>query len=81
VTGHQSQNPEDQGLLDFLAAQRAAALSIVAGLDELTRPGASRFLGIARSADRGVDCADAGPGAMMGYGGFRRPRGIRHLGR
>jgi len=34
VTGHQSGNPEDQALLEFLAAQRAAVLSIVAGLDE-----------------------------------------------
>jgi hypothetical protein len=34
VTGDQSQNPQDQELLDFLAAQRAAVLSIVAGLDE-----------------------------------------------
>jgi hypothetical protein len=34
VTGHQSENPEDRALLDFLAAQRAAVLSIVAGLDE-----------------------------------------------
>jgi hypothetical protein len=34
VTGRPSENPEDQELLDFLAAQRAAVLSIVAGLDE-----------------------------------------------
>jgi Protein of unknown function (DUF664) len=34
VTGAQSENPQDQALLDFLAAQRAAVLSIVAGLDE-----------------------------------------------
>jgi len=34
VPGHQGANPEDQALLDFLAAQRAAVLSIVAGLDE-----------------------------------------------
>ena len=34
MTGNQSENPEDQALLDFLAAQRAAVLSIVAGLDE-----------------------------------------------
>jgi uncharacterized protein DUF664 len=34
VTGNQSHNPQDQALLDFLAAQRAAVLSIVAGLDE-----------------------------------------------
>jgi len=34
VTGQQNQNPEDRALLDFLAAQRAAVLSIVAGLDE-----------------------------------------------
>ena len=32
MTGQQ--NPEDQALLDFLAAQRAVVLSIVAGLDE-----------------------------------------------
>ena len=34
MTGNQSENPQDQALLDFLAAQRAAVLSIVAGLDE-----------------------------------------------
>jgi len=34
VTGHQGENPEDQALLAFLAAQRAVVLSIVAGLDE-----------------------------------------------
>ena len=34
MAGHQGANPEDQALLDFLAAQRAAVLSIVAGLDE-----------------------------------------------
>jgi hypothetical protein len=34
MTGHPGQHPEDQALLDFLAAQRAAVLSIVAGLDE-----------------------------------------------
>jgi hypothetical protein len=34
VTGNQSQNPEDQALLDFLAAQRAVVPSVVAGLDE-----------------------------------------------
>ncbi len=34
MTGDQNQNLEDRTLLDFLAAQRAAVLSIVAGLDE-----------------------------------------------
>ena len=34
MTSNQPENPEDQALLDFLAAQRAAVLSIVAGLDE-----------------------------------------------
>jgi hypothetical protein len=34
VTGNQSEATEDQALLDFLAAQREAVLSIVAGLDE-----------------------------------------------
>jgi hypothetical protein len=34
MTGDQSEDPQDQALLDFLAAQRAAVLSIVAGLDE-----------------------------------------------
>ncbi|HEX4062786.1 MAG TPA: DinB family protein [Streptosporangiaceae bacterium] len=34
MTGSQGQNPQDQALLDFLAAQRGAVLSIVAGLDE-----------------------------------------------
>jgi len=34
MTNSQPENPEDQALLDFLAAQRAAVLSIVAGLDE-----------------------------------------------
>jgi hypothetical protein len=34
VTGDQSHNLQDQELLDFLAAQRAVVLSIVAGLDE-----------------------------------------------
>ena len=34
MTGSQPRDPEDQALLDFLAAQRAAVLSIVAGLDE-----------------------------------------------
>ncbi|HXW88796.1 MAG TPA: DinB family protein [Streptosporangiaceae bacterium] len=34
MTGHQGENPEDQALLAFLAAQRAVVLSIVAGLDE-----------------------------------------------
>jgi hypothetical protein len=34
MTSSQPENPEDQALLDFLAAQRAAVLSIVAGLDE-----------------------------------------------
>jgi hypothetical protein len=34
VTGNLSQDPGDQALLGFLAAQRGAVLSIVAGLDE-----------------------------------------------
>jgi Protein of unknown function (DUF664) len=34
MTGNQLENPEDQALLDFLAAQREAVLAIVAGLDE-----------------------------------------------
>jgi hypothetical protein len=34
MTGHQNEDPEDQALLGFLAAQREAVLSIVAGLDE-----------------------------------------------
>jgi hypothetical protein len=34
MTSSQAENPDDQALLDFLAAQRAAVLSIVAGLDE-----------------------------------------------
>jgi hypothetical protein len=34
MASNQPENPEDQALLDFLAAQRAAVLSIVAGLDE-----------------------------------------------
>jgi Protein of unknown function (DUF664) len=34
MTSTQNENPEDRALLDFLAAQRAAVLSIVAGLDE-----------------------------------------------
>ncbi len=34
MTGHQNEDPEDQALLAFLAAQRQAVLSIVAGLDE-----------------------------------------------
>src|SRR5690242_5527415 len=34
VTGNRSEDAEDQALLDFLAAQRDAVLSIVAGLDE-----------------------------------------------
>ena len=34
MTGNQPEDPEDQALLAFLAAQRGAVLSIVAGLDE-----------------------------------------------
>jgi hypothetical protein len=34
MTGNQPENPGDQALLDFLAAQRAAVLSIGARLDE-----------------------------------------------
>ena len=34
MTSSPPKNPQDQALLDFLAAQRAAVLSIVAGLDE-----------------------------------------------
>jgi len=34
MTGNQPEDPQDQELVDFLAAQRAAVLSIVAGLDE-----------------------------------------------
>jgi hypothetical protein len=34
MTSSQSENPQDQELLAFLTAQRAAVLSIVAGLDE-----------------------------------------------
>ena len=34
MTGNQPEDPEDQALLAFLAAQRDAVLSIVAGLDE-----------------------------------------------
>ena len=34
MTGNQIENPEDQALLDFLAAQRDSVLAIVAGLDE-----------------------------------------------
>jgi hypothetical protein len=34
MTGNQPEDPQDQALLAFLAAQRAAVLSIVAGLDE-----------------------------------------------
>jgi hypothetical protein len=34
MTGSQIENPEDQALLDFLAAQRDSVLAIVAGLDE-----------------------------------------------
>ena len=34
MTGNQSENQQDRELLDFLAAQRAVVLSIVAGLDE-----------------------------------------------
>ena len=34
MTGNRSEDTEDQGLLAFLAAQRGAVLSIVAGLDE-----------------------------------------------
>jgi hypothetical protein len=34
MTGNQNENPEDQALLAFLAGQRDAVLSIVAGLDE-----------------------------------------------
>ena len=34
MTGNQPQDPADQALRDFLAAQRDAVLSIVAGLDE-----------------------------------------------
>ena len=34
MTSNQPENPEDQALLAFLAAQRDAVLSIVAGLDE-----------------------------------------------
>ena len=34
MTSNHPENPEDQALLDFLAAQRAAVLSIVAGLGE-----------------------------------------------
>ena len=34
MTGNQREDPEDQVLLAFLAAQRDSVLSIVAGLDE-----------------------------------------------
>jgi Protein of unknown function (DUF664) len=34
MTGNQGHDPQDQALLDFLAAQRAVVLSIAAGLDE-----------------------------------------------
>ena len=34
MTGNRSEDAEDQALLAFLAAQRDAVLSIVAGLDE-----------------------------------------------
>jgi Protein of unknown function (DUF664) len=34
MTGNQPEDTEDQALLAFLAAQRDAVLSIVAGLDE-----------------------------------------------
>ena len=34
MTGNPSEDAEDQVLLDYLAAQRDAVLSIVAGLDE-----------------------------------------------
>ena len=34
MTGNRDEDAKDQALLDFLAAQRAAVLSIVAGLDE-----------------------------------------------
>ncbi len=34
MTGNQRKDPDDQALLAFLAAQRDAVLSIVAGLDE-----------------------------------------------
>src|SRR6266496_3963689 len=34
MTGNQPEDPEDQALLAFLAAQRDSVLSIVAGLDE-----------------------------------------------
>jgi hypothetical protein len=34
MTGNQPEGPQDQALLAFLAAQRAAVLSIVDGLDE-----------------------------------------------
>lgn len=34
MTGTQTEDPQDHALLDFLAAQRGAVLSIVAGLDE-----------------------------------------------
>jgi len=34
MTGNQPENPEDQALLAFLAAQRDAVLAIVEGLDE-----------------------------------------------
>jgi hypothetical protein len=34
MTGNQPEDPQDQALLAFLAAQRDAVLSIVAGLDE-----------------------------------------------
>ena len=38
MTGHQPEATEDQALLAFLAAQRDAVLSIVAGLDEGVAP-------------------------------------------
>ena len=38
MTGNQIENPEDQALLDFLAAQRDSVLAIVAGLDEAACP-------------------------------------------
>jgi hypothetical protein len=34
MTGNQHEDPEDQALLAFLAAQRDSVLSIVEGLDE-----------------------------------------------
>jgi hypothetical protein len=37
MTGSRTEDAEDQALLAFLAAQRASVLSIVAGLDDMTR--------------------------------------------